>query len=73
MMAHLPYVYRWNRMERKGQRCDVLARGTMNSCLVEFDDGFRMVTSRNAIRKAKDSDVPLPGAARLEGRPRAGR
>ena len=48
-----PYVYRWDRCERKGQRCKVTARGKMNSCCVEFDDGFRMVTSRNAIRKAK--------------------
>lgn len=45
------YIYRWNRMGRKGQRCVVLARGTMNSCLVEFMDGFKAVTSRNALRK----------------------
>jgi hypothetical protein len=24
----------------------------MNSCMLEFEDGFRTVTSRNAIRKA---------------------
>jgi len=47
----LPYLYRWDRQGRKGQPCDVLARGTMNSCLVEFSDGYRMVTSRNAIKK----------------------
>jgi len=47
----LPYLYRWDRQGRKGQPCDVKARGTMNSCLVEFSDGYRMVTSRNAIRK----------------------
>lgn len=47
----LPYIYRWNRQERKGQPCKVLARGTMNSCLVEFADGYRMVTSRNAIKR----------------------
>jgi len=47
------YVYRWNRMGRKGQRCIVLARGTMNSCWVRFMvDGFEAVTSRNALRKA---------------------
>ena len=50
-----PYRYAWNRMGRKGQHCRVLVRGRMNSCLVEFEDGFRAVTSRNAIRKrAKD-------------------
>ncbi len=48
-----PYVFRWNRLDRKGQTCRVLARGAMNSCLVEFDDGWRMVTSRNAIRRKK--------------------
>jgi hypothetical protein len=47
------YVYRWNRMQRKGQLCRVLARGAMNSCLVEFLDGHRAVTSRNALRRAK--------------------
>jgi hypothetical protein len=25
----------------------------MNSCAIEFEDGFRVVTSRNALRKAK--------------------
>jgi hypothetical protein len=48
-----PYTYFWNRMGRKGQPCAVLARGKMNSCLVAFQDKFRMVTSRNAIRKMK--------------------
>lgn len=47
------YVFRWNRLGRKGQTCKVTARGAMNSCRVEFEDGFRMVTSRNAIMKAK--------------------
>lgn len=51
----MPYVYRWDRQGRKGQPCEVLARGKMNSCLVRFEDGYTMVTSRNAIRRAKDS------------------
>lgn len=38
--------------ERKGQACRILARGTMNSCLVEFRDGFKVVTSRFAVRKS---------------------
>lgn len=46
------YVYRWNRMGRKGQICRVLARGNMNSCLIEFADGFKAITSRNALRKS---------------------
>jgi hypothetical protein len=46
------YLYRWNRMDRKNQLCKVLVRGKQNSCLVEFLDGFKAVTSRNALRKA---------------------
>lgn len=37
--------------ERYGNLCKVLARGRMNSCLVEFQDGFRVVTSRNYLMK----------------------
>jgi len=66
----LPYLYRWGRHGRKGQRCRITARskaalGTFalpgfgvparprfNSVRVEFADGFAMVTSGNAIRKA---------------------
>lgn len=57
----LPYVYFWNRMDRKGQRCAVLARGKMNSCLVKFADGFTAITSRNAIRRAKSFPAPPMG------------
>jgi hypothetical protein len=45
------YIYRWDRCGRKGQRCTVTARGTMNSCRVEFEDGHVMITSRNALRR----------------------
>jgi hypothetical protein len=52
----LPYIYRWNRQDRKGQPCEVLVRGTaMNSCLVRFADGYTMVTSRNALMKNKET------------------
>jgi len=56
--ATFPYIYFWNRMGRKGEPCQVTARGKMNSCCVKFADGFTAVTSRNAIRKPK----PLPAA-----------
>ena len=42
--------------DRKGQSCRVVARGKMNSILVEFEDGFRVVTSRYAVRKRKAGD-----------------
>lgn len=53
------YVYRWNRCGRKGHLCKVTARGTMNSACVEFEDGFRMITSRNALKKAVESGDSL--------------
>jgi len=40
--------------ERFGQACRVIVRSRkMNSCLVEFEDGFQVVTSRNYIRKRR--------------------
>ena len=48
-----PYIYRWNRMGRKGQPCAVLVRGKMGSRLVMFEDGFTAVTSHNALRRRK--------------------
>ena len=51
------YVYRWDRMGRKGQRCVVLCRGSMNSCAVRFADGYIAVTSRNALAKVKHGGV----------------
>lgn len=37
--------------DRIGTECILLARGTMNSALIEFLDGTRVVTSRNALRR----------------------
>jgi hypothetical protein len=51
-MDDYPYIFYWNRLGRKGQRCKVTARGKLNSCRVEFEDGFVVITSRNAVRKA---------------------
>ncbi|MBO0703010.1 MAG: hypothetical protein J2P38_08770 [Candidatus Dormibacteraeota bacterium] len=39
--------------ERFGQRCRVLVRGSLNSCLVEFEDGYKVVTSRWYVRKRR--------------------
>jgi hypothetical protein len=52
--VNLPYRWHWSvRPEgRKGQRLRVICRGTMNSALVEFADGYRAVVSRNGLRKA---------------------
>jgi hypothetical protein len=52
-MSETLYVYRWDRQGRKNEICRILARGKMNSCLAEFEDGYQMITSRNAFRRLK--------------------
>jgi hypothetical protein len=37
--------------ERFMTQCQVLARGRLNACLVEFADGYRVITSRNYLIK----------------------
>ena len=54
-MNKYPYIWFWKAKlpERKGMPCCVLARGKMNSILVKFTDGYRVITSRYAVRKIK--------------------
>lgn len=49
------YIWYWRSRlaERKGLACRVLTRGSMNSVLVEFEDGYLVITSRYAVRKRK--------------------
>lgn len=56
-MTH-EWFWRSRLPERKGSPCRVLARGKLNSVLVEFADGFKVITSRYAVRKAL---TPAPG------------
>jgi len=51
----MKYVWFWKSKlgERKGELCIILARGKMNSILVEFEDGYKVITSRYAVRKVK--------------------
>ena len=49
-MTHRWHWRKWM-PERHGQLCRVLAVGRMNSALVEFEDGTKVVTSRYAVRK----------------------
>ncbi len=56
-MTPYPYIWYWRHswwrpIDRKGQRCRVLVRAKMNSILVEFEDGYTVVTSRFAVRRA---------------------
>lgn len=53
----MKYYYAWkNNPKRRtlyGRRFKIISRGSMNSALVEFENGQREVISRNAIRKVK--------------------
>lgn len=40
-------------VDRTGQRCRVVCRGTMGSGLLEFEDGYRVVTSRGGLRRVR--------------------
>lgn len=74
MTTDFPYIWFWHGkphrpIYRKGQRCRVLARGKMNSALVEFEDGFKVVTSRNALRRVRLTSFPSIEVASSEGEP----
>lgn len=51
----MTHTWYWKALlgERNGQPCRVLAFGRLNSALVEFADGYRVLTSRYAVRRAK--------------------
>ena len=56
MMPEYPYVYiikRYNH-PKTGKRCRIIKyfKGNRN-VLLEFEDGFRMITTVNGIRKGK--------------------
>lgn len=48
------YVFRWSKyVPWKGRVCRVLARGALNTALVQFEDnGKKAIVSRNALRRA---------------------
>ena len=54
-IAPMTHVWRWKKYlpERHGQPCRVVVTGALNSALVEFWDGFQVVTSRYAVRRGK--------------------
>ena len=57
-------THRWRWKSRLGERfghpCRVLAVGKLNSALVQFEDGFKVLTSRYAVRKAVPPSSRLP-------------
>jgi len=58
-MSTFDYIWFWRKRlpERKNYPCRVLVRGGMNSILVEFEDGFKVVTSRWAVRRREVQDA----------------
>jgi hypothetical protein len=50
-MSNTTYIFRWDRHGRKGQRCVILARGTMNSCFVRFDPRILGARSQDNVRR----------------------
>ena len=49
----MTHVWRWKKIlvERFGQPCQIICIGKMNSALVQFEGGYRVVTSRYAVRR----------------------
>ncbi len=52
-MPHYTHYWRIRKWlpERFGQSCRIVAKGRMNSWLIEFEDGLRVVTSRWFVRR----------------------
>jgi hypothetical protein len=56
----LDHIWVWQQRlpERKGQKCRVPIRTKAgHNCLVEFSDGFMVITSQWAVRKEKGSKL----------------
>ncbi len=55
MALAVTYLWPWRARlpDRRGQRFRVLARGRLNSMLIQFEDGARFITSRNALVKSE--------------------
>lgn len=59
-MASSEWIYSWSNNDKraalKGRPCRILIKGKMNSVLVEFEDGERVVTSIRALKKSRSED-----------------
>jgi hypothetical protein len=57
-----PCYFAWRNNAKRAmlyrRPCRVLARGRMNSVLIEMDDGELVVTSRNAVRRKPPESTP---------------
>jgi len=59
--AEYSYVYTWGnnpkRLTLQGRKCRILERLTMNSAVIEFENGQHEVISRNALRRV--AHIPI--------------
>lgn len=53
----MTHYYAWRNNEKRitlyGRPCRIVARGTMNSIMIEFADGQREIVSRRSVRRLK--------------------
>ena len=53
----MTHYFAWKNNEKRaemyGKPCRIIARGTQNSRLIEFENGTREVVSGNSIRKLR--------------------
>jgi len=63
------YVYVWHWRKRLpryfGRACRLVAWGKSNCVVVEFEDGFRVLTSRYSIRRVSGPPDPVPNPRRV--------
>ena len=63
----MEYYYAWKNNEKREtlykRVCRVVARGRMNSCLIEFENGQRECVSRNAVKRLTKRAVGLRESA----------
>ena len=47
-----PHVLTWDRLDRKGQRCEIIGtRNTISQVQIRFEDGFTALVQRAALRR----------------------
>lgn len=54
-MTRFPLVWHWRKFhgDRKGMACRRVCQGRNGNALIEFEDGFRVVAPRHAVRRPK--------------------
>ena len=53
-MTHVYYIKKWG-SDRFKEKCRILCRGRNGNLLLEFEDGYQMVTIRYGVRKVKNN------------------